>query len=611
MKIKKSIITIGGTAHTVLQFNYKPHKDKEISVERKHFIEVLQKHEPMIIQIDGLIEKINKTKNIVEAREVVYEHLPRFKESFKILEDVSHETIDIKCEGRSIIYLSKRNSILENDNLYTSLSKSNNKFYIIGSRKEEFQFKINDEIYKSSNIKIELTSFEVNDLLYYLAYKEYWVGNTDRSLDILSISLKDKYLTKLVINAFTPKERENCKELLLNAVHNKKIKLKPKVWVRSRFVEGIKKDNESLENVPCLMDLLEVFEKNGDRFIPLKSEEYKRIGKKVVDNYNVFKIDKKVKLESNFGNLVFSKEKINISIRYEIPGFIKINPRQAKAAGFDTNIFNAKIFREQAIIRDGDINIEKFHALVSVKTLEYLKALGVENLFVFPEKNNYSQGAYTLIELNTSKLPVLSRRYILKSDSLDYILDICYKQRVAECKQKILKYFVQKAAKSVELKNVTYSKQQTELLESYGLDSKGIYRGVENIMIKEVSDEYEFRIFEFGIKGFSTLPKVENLLNKMNDERKKFNMPETIMKKYIQYLRENKIDSSYNKLNKLLEEEKTLIKKNTRILAKIKLAKAITGGFWKGLKLDSKGSYFYTREDKTLVIKLAKKTVQI
>lgn len=60
---------------------------------------------------------------------------------------------------------------------------------------------------------------------------------------------------------------------------------------------------------------------------------------------------------------------MNVSVRYEIPGSVTINPKQAKAVGFKSNIFSAKIFREQTIIKNGDINIDKFKALISKETL--------------------------------------------------------------------------------------------------------------------------------------------------------------------------------------------------------------------------------------------------
>jgi len=64
-----------------------------------------------------------------------------------------------------------------------------------------------------------------------------------------------------------------------------------------------------------------------------------------------------------------------------------------------------------------------------------------------------------------------------------------------------------------------------------------------------------------------------------------------------------------DKLNSLLEDQKSIIRNNTRKLAKIKMAKALMGGWWEGLKLDSKNNYLYEREDKTLVIKVIRKTI--
>lgn len=610
MKIKKSIIPVGKTTYTVIQFNYVPYKYKDISTIRNQFIEVLRRQEGILNYIDCLIEEINSTKDIVEARNAVYQYLPKFKEQFKVIEDKSSETIDINCEGKSIVYLSKKESRLENDNLSINVLKSINRFYILSAKEKEFEFNVNGKVYKSSDIKDELIPSEVSNLLYYLAYNAYCKGNSAEALEILSLSLKDRYLSKQVLNSFTPKERESCKKLLLKSVRNRKIELEPKVWTKARLVEGIIEKGEILESGPCFMDLLEVFEKNEDMFIPIPSEKYKRIGKKVVDNYNVFRPNSEEQVVTSFRNLVFSKDKMNISVRYEIQGTVTINPRQAKEVAFDTNIFNAKVFREQTIIKDGDRNIEKFRILVSEDTLKFLKSLKIKGLFTISKNKDYRLDNHTLIQINISKLPVLSRNYVLESDNLDYVLDTYYEQKVAECKQKVIRYFIKNVAQKTQCRFVTkYSKEQIKLLKEYGLDISGIYSGIDNKVVEESSNEYECRFFEFGLKYFSILPKVDNLLKKMQSTNKKLNKPETIMKEYIEYLRKNKIDTSFEKLEKLLEEQKAIIRKNTRILAEIKLAKVLTGVWWEGLKLDANDRYIYEKEDKTLVIKMFKRNV--
>lgn len=609
MRIKKSIVTIGKIPCTVIQFNYTPPKDKNVLTDKIYLMEVFERNQSIADYTNEFIEKIKKTNSLIEAREAAYEYLSIFKDYFKIVEHISAETIHIKCEGKSILYLTRKSLRLEKDNLNTNLYKSINRFYIISPQSEEFKFTVNEEVFDSSKIKRTLTTLEVKSLLYALAYENYNNGNAEKALDILSLSLRDKYLSRLILNAFTAKERQKCSEVLLLASHNKKLKLQTRLWTPARLAEGEIIDNEAMENGPCFMELLGLLEKNGDKFIPVSPEKYKRIGQKVTDHYNAFKGEEGVKLAADFRNLVFSKERLNISIRYTVPGAVTINPRQAKAAGFNTNVFKARIYREQTIIKDGDINIDKFMALVSKDTLEYLEGLKVKGLFEVSEKKDSVHENYTLVEMNISKLPVLNRSFVIKSDSLDYILDAYYEQREAECMQKVTKYFIEQCLGSVCSKPLIYTKEQYQLLKDYGLDANGIYHGIDNKVDNENRELYEWRLFEFGLKGFSSLPKVEELLVKMSESKKKLNKPEVIMVGYIKYLRRNGLDYNINELKNLLEEQKSIIRKNTRILAQVKLAKTLTGGWWRGLKLDDKDNYIYERNDNTLVIKVIRKAI--
>ncbi|MHC1682828.1 MAG: hypothetical protein AB6733_07765 [Clostridiaceae bacterium] len=543
---------------------------------------------------------------------MINQYLPIFKHNVKSVENSLKEVVNIESKGNSILYLTKKNSKIASDKLNINLlSKNYNKFYIISTSAENFKIQINDEIFNSSIINEEISQKDLENLLYTLVYEKYYQGKSDEALDILINSIKDKYLINLIINSFTSQERQQCEDILLKAAHNRKINLKSRIWVMPRLMNGTLTGNNFEDNVPCFVELLRKFNENKDKFIPLSSKQYKRIGKKVVDNYNSFKSDSSVKLLADFKDLVYTKDRLNISIRYEIPGFVTINPRQAKAVGLKTNVFPSKIYREQTIIKDGEININKLTLLVSKKTLSYLNKLKIEGLFTTIENKQILVKGYTLIELTPSKIPILNRSYILKSDNLDYLLDAYYKQRESECKQKVLKFFIENQMNPKEVRVKKYSKNQIALLESYGLDSKGVYRGIDNKIVKEFFDQYQCRIFEFSLKGFSTLPKVDDLLKKIKEDNKKLNGPETLMMEYVQYLKENKFDTSYEMLTKLLEEEKAIIRENTKTLAEIKLAKSLTGGWWEGLKLGSRGNYIYEKGDRTLIIKVIKRTVSL
>jgi hypothetical protein len=543
----------------------------------------------------------------------ITEYLPIFKHNLKSVEDITNIMFYISCENSGILYLTNNTSKLAKDSLNTNiLSRYRNKFYIIHPSNDEFQFQVNGEIYETSKIKRKITEKDMVNLLYALSYEEYYKGNTSEAIDILEKLAKDKYLVKLTLDAFTAKERQKVINTLFIAAHNRKIKTAPKKWSVSRLMEGPITDEELIPAGMCVMDLLEVFERNGDRFIPLSRDKYRRIGRKIADNYNAFKSDKDHKLSASFKDLIFTKEKLNISIRYEIPGFVTINPRQAKAAGFSSNVFKAKIYREQTIIKAGDINIDKFQALVTKDTLRYLEKFNSYNFYNIIEQHGYPYKECTLIDIDLSKLPVINRNYILNSDSLDYILDTYYKQRVAECRQKAVKYFIDLQSKNIyySCNTSNYTKAQLELLKSFGLDASGIYSGIDNKPVSPGTDEYECKFFEFGLKGFSNLPKVEDVINKL-ENKKKLNAPETVMSEFISDLKENNALNSMEKMNGILEEQKAIIRNNTRILAQLKLAKALTGGWWQGLKLDSKENYLYERENKTLVIKVVKKVISI
>lgn len=541
----------------------------------------------------------------------ISEYLPIFKHNLKSIEDITNIMFYVNSENSSILYLTNNTSKLAKDSLNVNiLSRTANKFYIMHPSNDEFQFQVNDEVYETSNIKSKFTEKDMENLLYAMSYEEYYKGNTSEAIDILENLIQDKYLVKLTLDAFTAKERQKAVDTLFIAAHNRKIKTAPKKWSESRFIEGyIAKEELSSAGI-CVMDLLEIFEKNGDRFIPLSSDKYKRIGKKVVDNYNAFKRDKDYKISASFKDLVFTKEKLNVSIRYEIPGFVTINPRQAKSAGFSSNVFKAKKYREQTIIKDGDINIDKFQVLATKDTLRYLEKLNSYNFYNIIEQHEYPYKECTLIDIDLSKLTVMNRNYVLKSDSLDYILDTYYRQRVAECRQKVVKYFIDIQSKNIYCNNSNYTKAQLELLKSFGLDASGIYSGIDNKPVSSGTDQYECKFFEFGLKGFSNLPKVEDVISKVGN-KKKLNAPETVMSEFIDYLKESNVLNSMEKMNEALEEQKTIIRNNTRILAQVKLAKALTGGWWQGLKLDSKENYLYEKADKTLVIKVVKKLISI
>jgi hypothetical protein len=591
MRFKKSAVNIGKNLYVVIQFNYRLPKEKKMLDLRLYFSECFDKSRSLDENIEELIESINSGKRLGN--------------------DECTSTIEISVQSKSILHLNTREINFYSNSAEINLCRcSNHKFYLISSDEKDFDFCVNKVMYSTSKIKNKLTKTDIEDFLYAMAYESYRVGNTDKAMDIIEFSLGDKFFTDKACEVFTFQERQDYLNMLQNAVHNKKISLRPKIWGEPRFMEGILEKKDSTEYKVCFLDLLDIFEKNGDKFIPLPSENYRKISKEVVDNYNVFKKDKSAFVTADFKDLIFTKDRLNISIKYKIPGHVFINPRQAKAVGFDTNVFSSKIYREQTMIKDGKLNIEKYKLLLSKDTLDFIKNLKIDNLYIYEENEVSSYSEYALVTLDASKLPVVERKIADEHNSLQYITELCYVQKEAECKKKVLKYIIENNV-SRSFCDYNYTKEQFELLKAYGITADGTYEGIDNKSSPSLEHSYESRFFEFDIKGFSNLPKVEDVIGKIKAGNKRLNLPETIMCDFIKYLRESGEDRSYKKLVELLAEQKRVIRSNIKILSRVKLVKALTGGWWEGLKQDSKGNFLYTINEKTLIIKAVKKIIDL
>ena len=90
--------------------------------------------------------------------------------------------------------------------------------------------------------------------------------------------------------------------------------------------------------------------------------------------------------------------------------------------------------------------------------------------------------------------------------SLDCILNLVYEQRLAECRQKVLKYYISKTPAGDLEHNKMYTKEQLDLLYTYGLAPNGVYCGVDNQLIDGSAKQYEYKSFQFTLKGFSDCP---------------------------------------------------------------------------------------------------------
>ncbi|AMS01152.1 von Willebrand factor type A domain containing protein [Bacillus phage AR9] len=531
-----------------------------------------------------------------------------FSHNYQILSDMVSEKVTIDADENSrILYLSNKNTKYSEGSMHLDfLNKIKNQFFIITDAKE---IKVNDEIIDVDSINSKIPVTTETNFKYALAYELYYAGKADESLDIMHMSIGDKYFIDKHMESFTADARQEYMKELNKAIFVNK----------TRFKDG-RAEEEYLpkEDAFCVMDLLKVLTTGNNYYIPLDSSEYNRIGKKVTDTFNVFrKSDEKPLAPMN--ELIFNAKHLNISIRYKINGKVSINPIEAKRVDLPKEV-DSCIYRTQTIIKDGNLNVNKITVRIDKDTYDKLLALHQEGvidfdkLFMHLDANwNEEDGQKTVnsidVTFNLESLPIINRLYAKNNDP-ENILNIVHDINVLKAKQKVVKYYIN------ELKNKSYNMKKTEhfaqfnadqirVLEAHGLNSRLEYQGIGREVAESHPDDfYMSRLLEFTLKGWSSLPKVEDVLND-----KKKNAPAEAMKNTIRFCEAIVNNDSITdkdrleSLNNVLDVSKRSIISQTIDLNTQKISKVLTGSWWEKLELDKKNNYTFTKDNLTLIIK--------
>jgi len=550
------------------------------------------------------------SSRIKDYSEFFNSNLSRIKEL--TAERFSLEIKGSNCSNNEILYMNNKSSIYSKSNSLEikSVDKKTNSFFIITESEDDFDILINGEIYNSKDA-ITGTRFFKDKLLYCLAYEHYYNGRRKEAFDILSKSLKDKYFVDTHLAAFTPDEVTSYTKELRKAIFGNST-------TTYRRKTGLISDDYIPKNdTVCIMDVLNIILDGDNYYIP--SNDYNRIGLKVEDTFNLFKksdTDPRVPISE----FVFNKEYLNLSIRCMFNGTVTLNPKAAKNANLPKEI-NSRIFRNHTVIKDGFLNIPRLKLAVDDKTLEKLVVLenrveetkAKKKLFSF----NGKKGDHSKVTIILENTPIINGSYLDEKYNSDFIHTLVKETTELEIKQKVLNYYIDKYSIEVPLSledkfrsNVrNLNEDQIKVLEEHGLSKDLTYNGVDNkVASKNENDFYLARTMKFSLKGFSNIPKIDDVLNRITYDMP-LNAPSTIMAGFITKLLED-ISCSGIKgndfiLSQLKEVKKNLVKNRT-LLSSIKIAKVLNGDFFEDLVLnESNNKYCY----QDLVVETSKKKV--
>lgn len=541
------------------------------------------------------IAKVSDFGEMIHSSKI-NEYAGIFSHNYERVSDLIVVPTEIKANNKDIVYLNTTSSKLTNGYMRLKMmEKRKNQFVIINDDDSDFDFEYNGNLYNSKNIGEEINDKTKANIQYALAYQKYYNGDRKTCLDILLNDIKDKALIDNQMNAFTFDEVGEY----LNKL--KKCVFKPKY----RFEEGICPDNYlPASDAFCVMDLLKLLVENDAQYI--YTNNYNRISRASSDTFNLFEWDNKLHT-TDLDELVFNEKELNISIRNRITGKVKLNPKSAKKVGLPLEV-NACIFRNQTLIKDGNLNIPKISILINEDGLNNIKQK-CDNIIENVEAND---NLY-IAELNLKLLPVINQTYY-NDDVLDaqYILNSINENNRLSIQQKVVKHILSSLKNDENvIENNQYTLEQIEVLKEHGLSESLVYGGV-NVVLAEKNEEdyYMTRNLLYKLKGEVSLPSVNAVL-------KLKKLPTDGIKLFLldEYDKYNKVvDQISNVEDKVKYLKDSLNKISNQLLQNrmqincSKIAIILTGNWIKNLTPNDKGEYEYNDnlENKTLIVQAEK-----
>lgn len=285
-------------------------------------------------------------------------------------------------------------------------------------------------------------------------------------------------------------------------------------------------------------------------------------------------------------NLTYNEDRPNISVLVRKEGTVYLGKRKAAAipAGMLAavpDVFPTFIYRNYTIVRDGLVNVAALPCLVTESTHEALVAAGVRvesslSTIVTSDRRSLYQ---CLIDV--ASLPILNRKMVVDASARS-VIELQWQLTKLKAQQKVYNHYrkllVPKVAKGfVE----QYGEPVAAWLKDQGLTD---YGGFSPRQVQAASTDFIIgKELTVALKGYSTLPKVEDVLKKLADGSK-LNGPGQLMAEAAREV-QTFLASGPDKatIDKWLDGMATVITTMTRQLmrqmAQIKMA-VIVGQTW-------------------------------
>lgn len=320
---------------------------------------------------------------------------------------------------------------------------------------------------------------------------------TDKALEVLSC-LGDKALINSVNNAFTNTEYGAAEEKIREAVFSPS----------KRFSDGRDTKYLPAADAFCLLDAVDVLMTDKEaKFYPYNEKfVYNRIGAEIKTKGDYPKFEPDRTTACNMSNLVWNSSKLNLSVLAQIHGTVKLKGN-AKKYGFAED-YPTWIYRTYTLVKDGFCNMASLPVSLSSASFKTLQSNGM-----IDTAEKYKEGEVYILNLNS--VPVINRSIADGKTSAKDLCKKCFTEIELEAKIKALNHYKNQleSAGVTKVGSTLTTEQEAFLLES-GITKNGYNPPSEK---GESKDYYMAKEFDIKIKGYSSLPKVDEVVSKTKE----------------------------------------------------------------------------------------------
>lgn len=554
-----------------------------------------------------LLLKMVKTSEygvLSHAREIT-EYCPIFQHNKAIVENIAGKKIKIETKhaqnvdvvglttktvkyGRISQNLSDSLGDRPQKEFSIRLAKNKNRYMLVFAENADARVYINGEPISIQNEYPEDANGIISEnakSFYAYAYKLFEEGKKFESTKVLGY-IGDETLFNRQINTFTNIEIGELLEDYKKIVFDES---------KHRILEAPSNSVIPDKNAYCVLELLKDLVELKAVYRPVK--DYKRISRKKVDEFNLFEAADCGDL-TELTDLVVNQDRMNLSIRFRLPGEVKLNPKRAKQVGLPDRV-PACIFRNHAIVKDGALNIEEIEVVATceIRNLLYDK-MPMASWYEFADNG------VQFFKINLKTIPVINCRY-LDFARADEVFEIESLMLNMEAQNKYLNTVITEEDRFDSKGETDYTPEQIAVLIEHGMKTPGVYSSINPIQ-QEAEDYIYIRECRSMIKGFSSLPTFAKVHEKQQAS-KKLTAGEALLAQYEKAFSNSKKES----LIELKKSNQAKLKELRFKLAGIKMSSVLNGSKILGLNKEEDGSYTYTKGDRTLVVKYERKQVAI